>query len=176
MNCVQHFKRTKKIVRFHISDSDSFISCITLDGMALMVRKKVWQEFPFDEKLLQGFHCYDLDFSLQVSQKYTNYVCNTIEIEHFSEGNFDTTWIETTFLFHKKWISCLPVYVGDFSKRELKENEEHMSYWFVRAMMKSSYPLKKIWPFAWKYIRKEHFLKHSGTIILKFIIALCGYR
>lgn len=33
----------------------------------MFVRKDVWAKYPFDEELLTGFHCYDLDFTLQIA-------------------------------------------------------------------------------------------------------------
>ncbi len=50
-------------------------------------------KYPFDEELLTGFHCYDLDFTLQIAADrcYKNYVCCSSEvlIEHSSQGNFN---------------------------------------------------------------------------------------
>lgn len=43
----------------------SFEEVIVLDGLGLFVRKDVWKQYPFDEELLTGFHCYDIDFTLQ---------------------------------------------------------------------------------------------------------------
>ena len=51
----------------------------------------LWAKYPFDEELLTGFHCYDLDFTLQIAADrcYKNYVCCSSEvlIEHSSQGN-----------------------------------------------------------------------------------------
>lgn len=87
----------------------SFEPVVTLDGFALLVRREVWEEFPFDEDVLKGFHCYDLDFTLAVGRKYTNYVCGGIAVEHLSSGNLDGRWYETTVQLHDtKWNPCCP--------------------------------------------------------------------
>lgn len=66
-----------------------FKEVLVLDGFAMFVRKDVWAKYPFDEKLLTGFHCYDLDFTLQIAADrcYKNYVCCSSEvlIEHSSQ-------------------------------------------------------------------------------------------
>lgn len=53
-----------------------FKEVLVLDGFAMFVRKDVWAKYPFDEELLTGFHCYDLDFTLQIAADrcYKNYV------------------------------------------------------------------------------------------------------
>ena len=49
-------------------------SVATLDGVFLATRKEVWKEIQFDEKLIKGFHGYDLDFTLRAAQRFHNYV------------------------------------------------------------------------------------------------------
>lgn len=87
---------------------------VALDGLAMFVRREVWQEFPFDEKLLTGFHCYDMDFSLTVARKYRNYVCGSVMAFHESRGNFDKSWLrETVRMYKEKWQDFLPLMSSD---------------------------------------------------------------
>ena len=60
----------------HIYPDEPFSEVITLDGLGMFVAKAVWEQYPFDEKMLTGFHCYDLDFSLQIatSSRYKNFI------------------------------------------------------------------------------------------------------
>ena len=65
------FLYQKKGNKTKLEACNVFLECpfeevVTLDGLGLFVRKEVWNLYPFDEKLLIGFHCYDLDFSLQI--------------------------------------------------------------------------------------------------------------
>ncbi|WP_051286493.1 glycosyltransferase [Salinimicrobium terrae] len=73
----------------------------TLDGVFLAMRKDRWKEFKFDEGL-KDYHFYDLDISLRVSCKFTNYVTSKIPMHHFSTGNFDNKWIQASLEFHQK--------------------------------------------------------------------------
>ncbi len=94
----------------------AFTEVVTLDGYAMFVRRDVWQNNPFDEKLLRGFHCYDVDFSLQVSRGYKNYVCNSIESYHNSKGNFDKEWLKQTLqIYDEKWCKILPRTTSDLN-------------------------------------------------------------
>ena len=101
------------------SDATKNISdTVTLDGLCLMMRKNVWQEFKFDEKNIRGFHYYDLDISIRVLEKYRLVVCHDIFIEHLSAGNFGTAWIDETFLFHEKFRDRLPLSVTAINAAE----------------------------------------------------------
>lgn len=66
-----------------------------LDGVFLAIKKYIYLDILFNENL-KGFHGYDLDFSLRVAQSHENYVINNILIEHFSQGNPDKEWFEST--------------------------------------------------------------------------------
>ncbi|MGV0956535.1 glycosyltransferase [Empedobacter falsenii] len=66
---------------------------VMLDGVFLACKKMVFDTVKFDERI-KGFHGYDLIFSLQVSEKYQNYVTSNILIKHFSAGNLDKYWFQ----------------------------------------------------------------------------------
>ena len=78
---------------FNVVQGEWFAEVVAVDGFGMFVRKEVWKAYPFDEKMLTGFHCYDVDFSLQiaVSKRYRNYVCCSpeVQVEHLSEGNYN---------------------------------------------------------------------------------------
>lgn len=145
----------------------SFEEVIVLDGLGLFVRKDVWKQYPFDEELLTGFHCYDIDFSLQIATaNYKNYVCcsNQMLIEHFSQGNFsDINWFSTTLRLHEKWKHLLPIKTSDLniSERKIRKCEELASYDFLRQVLKSDCDImfkRKIFkmflcrPFSWRHL------------------------
>jgi glycosyltransferase involved in cell wall biosynthesis len=54
--------RTEKIYENPFDEPVSEVA--VLDGMFLATRKEYWEQKPFDEDLLKGFHGYDIDFSL----------------------------------------------------------------------------------------------------------------
>ena len=146
----------------------SFEEVITLDGLGLLVRKEVWKQYPFDENLLTGFHCYDIDFTLQIaSAHYKNYVCcsNNFLIEHFSEGNYDADWFTTTMRMHSKWNHLLPMVTEQvlLTKKMRSHYEEALSYDFLRRMMLTNctyIDIKKAvkeycrLPYSWRHFRR----------------------
>ena len=81
------------------------------DKHKLFMRKEFWRQNPFDTVACPGFHGYDLDICIQAYSKgYTNYVCGTCWIEHFSEGSFSKDWALTTLYLHQtKWKDTLPL-------------------------------------------------------------------
>jgi hypothetical protein len=78
-----------------------------VDGVLMATKKAIWQECRFDEQLLQGFHGYDYDFSLQIAERYKVFVTCDIRLEHFSKGNFNAQWVEATMDLNKKWSTQL---------------------------------------------------------------------
>lgn len=154
---------------FRVSHSflgQPFEEVISLDGLGMFVRKEVWSEYPFDEKMLTGFHCYDVDFTLQIAagKKYKNYVCTSpkVLIEHFSEGNLNHSWYKDTIKMHKqKWDRLLPIKVDGFilDKKQEKKLAERCSNSFLRKILATDYPEKKLvlkeflaYPFSWKHL------------------------
>ena len=155
-----------------------FQEVITLDGLGFFVRKEIWKKYPFDENLLTGFHCYDIDFSLQIaSANYKNYVCcsNQMLIEHFSQGNFsDASWFSTTSRLHEKWKSLLPMKTSDLniSDKKIRKCEELASYDFFKQILKSSCDIllkrKVLKMFSWRPFSWKH-LKNSISAIIKYL-------
>jgi len=85
---------------------------VTLDGVFLATRKSVWQEFPFNEKILTGFHLYDLDFSVRVQQKFRIAVLFNLCMTHLTEGgSFGDHWVEDTIRWHRHYTKILPASV-----------------------------------------------------------------
>lgn len=66
-----------------------------VDGVFVAIKKENYIPFKFDQNLT-GFHGYDLDFSLRVSEKFQNFVVDDILIQHFSKGNQDQNWLDAT--------------------------------------------------------------------------------
>ena len=44
-----------------------FEEVVALDGLAMFMRRDLWEEFRFNEESLTGFHCYDVDFTPRVA-------------------------------------------------------------------------------------------------------------
>lgn len=124
-----------------------YVPVAVLDGFAFFVGKRVWKEAPFDESMLTGFHCYDLDFCLGVGKKYTNYVCGSIETYHDSKGNFGREWAEATGrLYLHKWSHFLPVVAkGEvLSPADVEKYTEKVYFRYLRFLKKTGLP-KEEW-------------------------------
>lgn len=144
-NCIYYYQKHKNgITSFRVQGvrlQQTFEEVVALDGFAMFVRRDVWADNLFDEKTLTGFHCYDLDFSLQIARKYKNYVCcSSVLIEHFSEGVFNYKWYADTIRLHNaKWTDFLPLTTNDINLNVtyLVNQEEQAAYRFLFALLRS---------------------------------------
>jgi GT2 family glycosyltransferase len=87
---------------------------VCIDGVFMFSKKVVFQRCRFDEKLLTGFHGYDIDLSLQVF--YSDYrviVDRIIVLYHGSFGNYDKNNTIANRKIAKKWWWKLPVSTKD---------------------------------------------------------------
>ena len=114
-NYIQHMNKGGMKSCFKNPDRVEFSPVVSVDGMCLFVSRKVWQKVRFDEKTFPNFHLYDLDFTTAVFRAgYINYICNTVIVEHFSEGYYTQEWLAATIDFNNKWRDALPLYVSGF--------------------------------------------------------------
>jgi GT2 family glycosyltransferase len=75
-----------------------------LDGLFMAARRSVVSRFAFDAINFDGFHCYDVDFSMQVSRAGLRVgVVNDINLVHDSVGNYDAVWRTFGERFARKW-------------------------------------------------------------------------
>lgn len=114
-----------------------FTEVVVLDGFAIFCRREVWQEFPFDTEVLNGFHCYDLDFTLSIATRYRNYVCNNVYPYHDSVGNFDESWFAATMdIYLRKWRDMLPMFCSEVNipPSKLSRYEERALFRLIKRM------------------------------------------
>jgi len=125
----------------------------TLDGVMLVMRKKVWKEIPFNSEMLKGFHFYDMDISLRVSEKYRVAVIYDIDLVHFSMGHFSDQWISAAVHFHKEVCPVgLPCSIDTLPG----DNEQAVNRsWLSRlGIEKITFKAKMLWcreSGAWKF-------------------------
>ncbi|MGE4568170.1 MAG: glycosyltransferase [Bacteroidales bacterium] len=98
--------------------NEDYSRVLCVDGLFQMVKKEVWEEIRYDDHSFSGFHMYDVDFSLSVSEKYNNYVGLKYEVYHDSHGNLTSDYIRDLFVFQNKWKHKLPRYVMPLRKKE----------------------------------------------------------
>jgi GT2 family glycosyltransferase len=89
---------------------------VSIDGVFMFTKKDIAEEYPFDEKIIRGFHGYDLDFSLQLkSKKYKIFIDRGILLYHYSDGDANKVWLSTNLAVLKKWRNILPQIASDFT-------------------------------------------------------------
>lgn len=151
-NMVQRYKfsDTETKVVYVNPDNEKLAYVSGLDGVWLCTHKRVTDQVRFDEKLLKGFHGYDVDFSLSVGENWEVAVTYDVLLEHFSEGNYDRNWIESTLLVHEKWKATIPKCIGSISKADALECEKKAFLFLVDQMHLMGYSRTNMWRVLWK--------------------------
>lgn len=117
--CVKEFNWN----RYNVFDNKSIIVSV-VDGFWFCIRKGLFDKVRFDENF-KGFHCYDLDISMQIQELgYDVRVIFDNLIEHFSFGNLDIDLFKQNKLFYQKWKNDLPVIKGiDLTNNEILDRK-----------------------------------------------------
>ena len=112
---------------------------VTLDGMALCVRKDVWDKIRFDDVTFRGFHSYDTDFTTAAfAAGYLTYVCNEVLFEHLSQGSFSKEWYESVKLYLQKWQDKLPLYAkGSCTDLQLEGKRKDVETFAILQLVKN---------------------------------------
>lgn len=134
---VYYVNEKGNLLNINTNKQGSFTEVAAVDGLAMFVRKDVWSRHKFDEKILPGFHCYDIDFSLAVGENHKNYVCASVLVLHNSKGNFDREWMmDTLRCFSLKWNRILPRMASDahYSDDEIEREREKQYFRFLKKM------------------------------------------
>ncbi|MBC7915803.1 MAG: hypothetical protein H7Y07_16970 [Pyrinomonadaceae bacterium] len=134
---------------------------LMLDGMFLCTRKTIHENLAFDESIFKGFHCYDLDYSLQVHEKFKVVVNHNILIEHFSPGNFSKDWLAEMLVFNKKWEVSLPCSLHPISNLQILDLEFKCFENIVRVHKHNKLSLLN----AFKPILKLRYIRRIGITV-----------
>ena len=92
--------KKEKILRKNFKKNSTIEKVKALDGVFLACHKNTYLEFPFDSNL-NGYHGYDLLFSLKISKNRQNYISDKITIIHYSEGTLSKEWLQSILLTRK---------------------------------------------------------------------------
>jgi hypothetical protein len=136
LTAVQHFKQTGEVVQATYNPLQEKISEVAIiDGVFMVTKKEVWQQYPFNESMLTGFHGYDIDFSIRIKEAgYQVLVIQTVLLEHFSEGSLNKQWLKASFLLHQQHQPCLPLAVGHIDP-ELKRLSDYYALVSVLSIL-----------------------------------------
>lgn len=98
---VIHHTKQLRISRYSEQEWDQPV--VAIDGLMMAVRRSVFEQNPFDQATFDGFHFYDMDFSLRVSETSNVIVTQDILVKHLSAGKFDDIWKEYRDRFRNKY-------------------------------------------------------------------------
>jgi len=131
-----------------------------IDGVFMAIKRENYRKFRFNEKMLKGFHGYDLDFSLRVSEQFQNYVVDDILIEHFSRGNLDKTWMDTNIAVRKNIQLTFPQQFDSATEKKVFLGFLHNYF--------AHYPVnRKSIIFVLQFYPKKLYLKDHFTVLKK---------
>ncbi len=157
-NYLQQFKHSNKppIHVYSNPNNSSFEKVVTVDGMWFCTTKEVVGKTGFDEDMLKGFHCYDLDFCLNVGRFYDVVVTFDILLEHFSEGGYNRDWLYDTLKLHKKWENSLPRSVAKISEKHKDLIEKRAYKRILSKLVELKFDEEYILRFLKEYKKKSN--------------------
>jgi len=159
-NFIQYYNKTDTSAHLQFKNkNEDYTEVKTLDGVFLFTKKEIWEANKFDENLAR-FHCYDLDFCIQVGQQRKNYVSYTFLLEHFSNGSLNKEWVEASIRLSEKWKHILPL--GDLDKNKMRALEWKNKKVFFYRMNILRYPIKQIVAefIKWNYLKNFSLIRH----------------
>jgi hypothetical protein len=135
----------------HNSANEMMARVAAIDGVWMCTKKDIFSVVKFDEGRFKGFHGYDVDFSLQVALKFKVYVTFEILLEHFSEGNFSSEWLESIFLLHEKHQNHLPLAIESIPGKEIRQGEKYTAKSLMKQLSKEKYSKAAKLRILWRY-------------------------
>jgi GT2 family glycosyltransferase len=140
-NQIQSDPSKKKQTKHYRIIEDQEVICV--DGFWFCSRKDVFNSVAFDSHSFSNFHFYDLDISMQIHEKgYVIQVISDVIIEHSSGGRFDGSWLESAFVFYRKWKNQLPATVRPtLKKKSLVNVKAYRDLLYLHK--KNHYPISK---------------------------------
>lgn len=177
MSIIQHFRLEAKAPELVIKtgypdDLSNLKKVVCIDGVWMCTRKEVFEKFQFDQAIINSFHGYDIDFSLQVQSAYAVGVVFDIIFHHFSEGTFNREWVQSCIRVSDKWRDKLPRSVRDLSQEDYVRQHWTSMNVFIDKMLELDYTRffmgwQLIRYSTFSYFHLMHFLHSCRKIIFK---------
>lgn len=115
-----------------------FDSVVVLDGCWMCTTKEVTDIIKFDNTTFTDYHCYDIDYALQVGEKYKIAVMYDLNITHVSHGSYNQKWVQESLKLFKKWRHRLPLSVNFVSNKDKSYNELNGFLFFLGKASENS--------------------------------------
>ena len=174
---IQGFKYSSQPNQLRELNASSVRPVVCLDGVFLAVKRSTFETVRFDEAV-EGFHAYDIDFSLRIAENYQNFFVPDILIEHLSEGQINDQWIINALKVQQRWKTKLPRSIEP--KDDLDLGHELAAYdFFVRNLFTSSLPMARKTAYlvrvTFEAMKRTTSLKFIGTLFRSFMTLLRSF-
>ncbi|MDI1243606.1 MAG: glycosyltransferase [bacterium] len=163
---IQGYKYSSQPNQLRELNASSARPVVCLDGVFLAVKRSTFETVRFDE-VVEGFHAYDIDFSLRIAENFQNFFVPDILIEHLSEGKINDQWIINALNVQQRWKMKLPRSIQPTNELDL-EYELGAYDFFIRNLLVSSLPMDR----KMAYLARVTFEAMMRTISPKFIATL----
>lgn len=164
-NIIQTFKYKKKapLVCYRNPHNVRLQRVACIDGLFMCTTKKIFSQYKFDEKTFKGFHVYDIDYAITVGQQYKVAVTFDIQINHLSEGGYNTAWMLDNLKFQEKWNNILPLNIEGFTRQQQIHIEKVSFKHFVGNLLELNMPIS----YAFKVLWKDGYLQKFPSLFFK---------
>jgi hypothetical protein len=133
INIIQHLQDNKVEKWEYGFEGYKTAEVVAIDGVFMVLKRECNLSFNEDFK---GYHNYDLNISFEcVNKGFKIVVTNQILIEHFSNGNINDSWYDSTYKLHKFYQKSLPL-MTENSNLDLKDLEFKNGKNFVNHYLK----------------------------------------
>ena len=152
INLVQSFKflAKEKKTEYHNPSNQHLAPVVCVDGVWFCTTKALAEKYLFDEQKFTGFHVYDLDFSLAIGQEKKVAVTFDVLLNHFSEGNYNESWLGDTIKLYDKWFGSFPIDLEGHSKKQQIFIERKTFKLFLSQLAKNKRSIAIANHFLWK--------------------------
>ncbi|MGW1455072.1 glycosyltransferase [Salegentibacter agarivorans] len=136
---------------------------VIIDGVFMAMRK---DKRIFFNEALKGFHNYDQSISFDF-KRYGYKIITTceIDIEHFSTGSIDDSWVKSSLKFHQLYNKYLPLSIG---QEITKEDRAYSCLKFIGNCKRTGH--KKLAFRYWlKYLVLKPFSKKNYAFLKYFL-------
>ena len=164
-NIIQTFKYSNKppYVYYRNPNNVSLQRVACIDGLFMCTTKQVFAKYKFDSKTFKGFHVYDIDYAITVGREYEVAVTFDIQINHLSEGGYNTAWMLDNLKLQEKWNDVLPLNIEGFNRQQQLHVEKVTFKHFVATLLELGMPLAH----AYKVLWKEKYFQKFPSLFFK---------